>query len=61
MVNVYQEGDIVYAKVNPTLELIVRRFIKEIYYCQTKDNLEEKDLVYFERELMPKKAKKEKE
>lgn len=45
-------GDIVFAKVNPTLKLLVRRYIDKIYYCRVVDDLERKELVYFERELI---------
>lgn len=58
MVNVHKEGDSVYAKVDPTVELTVRRFIKDIYYCQIKGNEEAKDLVYFEHELVAKNIEK---
>jgi deoxycytidylate deaminase len=53
MVNKHKVGATVYAKVYPSQALIVRRFIKEIYYCQRKDDLTAKELVYFERELIP--------
>ena len=50
--NKYKAGDIVYAKVNPTLKLIIRRFVHQIYYCKEQENPERKELVYFERELV---------
>ncbi len=50
--NKYNAGDIVYAKVNPRLELVIRRYIDQIYYCKVKDDPERKELVYFERELV---------
>ncbi|MEQ8477537.1 hypothetical protein [Fulvivirga sp.] len=50
--NRYVAGDIVYAKVNPSLKLIVRRYIDRIYYCKIMEQPDKKELVYFERELM---------
>ncbi|RIH63401.1 hypothetical protein D1164_19935 [Mariniphaga sediminis] len=53
MENKYKAGDIVQAKVNPTLNLLVRRYVARIYYCQIQEDLTHKELVYFERELIP--------
>lgn len=50
--NKYNSGDVVNAKVNPSLELVIRRFYDEVYYCKIKDHPERKELVYFERELV---------
>lgn len=52
MENKYKEGEIVYAKIDPTVKLIIRRYVKRIYYCKVQKDLSHKDLVYFERELM---------
>ncbi len=52
MENKYKEGDEVYAKDNPHTKLKVRRYVNRIYYCQTMLDLNLKDLVYFENELM---------
>ncbi len=49
--NKYKSGDVVYAKVDPKLKLVVRRYVKRIYYCKIKDKPEAKELVFFEREL----------
>ncbi|WP_186758571.1 hypothetical protein [Echinicola salinicaeni] len=51
--NSYNPGDIVYAKVNPSLKLIIRRYIDQIYYCKIFEFPEKKELVYFEREFVP--------
>ncbi len=51
LLNKFQEGDIVFAKVNPSNKLKVRRYIDEIYYCTIVSNPSLKELVYFEREL----------
>lgn len=48
----YKEGETVYAIARPTVKLVVRRYIPTIYYCRIAANSDEKELVYFERELM---------
>jgi hypothetical protein len=50
--NKYNAGDIVSAKVNPTLKLIIRRYIDQVYYCKIQEYPERDELVYFERELV---------
>lgn len=50
--NKYNSGDVVYAKVNPTLKLVIRRYYDQVYYCLTQGHPERKDLVYFEREFV---------
>jgi hypothetical protein len=52
MENKYKEGEEVYAKVNPSLKLIIRRYVDRIYYCKIKEDPTRKELVYFEREIM---------
>lgn len=49
--NKYQPGDVVFAKVNPTLKLVVRRYVDQVYYCKIQNDPERKELVYYEREL----------
>lgn len=46
------EGDTVRAKSDPELQLTVRRYIDQVYYCKVQTDLKRKDLVYFERELI---------
>ncbi|MCG6191534.1 hypothetical protein [Maribellus maritimus] len=53
MENKFNEGEIVYAKVNPGLKLIIRRYVDKIYYCKIQDEPGRKELVYFEREILP--------
>jgi hypothetical protein len=53
MKNKFKEGELVHAKVNPTLNLVIRRFVDRIYYCTIQADPSHKDLVYFERELIP--------
>jgi len=48
----YKEGEVVFAKENPTLLLIVKRYTNKIYYCTVKDEDVQKQLVYFERDLL---------
>lgn len=50
--NKFKEGEVVFAKVNPTLKLVVRRYVDRIYYCRIQQTPTRKELVYFERELM---------
>lgn len=52
MENKYKEGEIVYAMMNPTERLRIRRYIPRIYYCTSVDNPEQPETVYFERELV---------
>jgi hypothetical protein len=54
MSNKFKEGEIVFAIVNPKEKLVIRRYVDNIYYCKLKSNPEQKELVYFERELMNK-------
>lgn len=53
MENKYKEGEIVYAKVNPEVKLVIRRYVDKIYYCKFPDEPARKELVYFEREILP--------
>lgn len=50
--NKYSEGEIVYAKINPEIKLVVRLYQNRIYYCQFPDEPERKELILFERELV---------
>lgn len=52
MENKYKEGDVVYAKLNPALKLVIRRYVDRIYYCTIQQFPTRKELVYFERELV---------
>jgi uncharacterized protein YodC (DUF2158 family) len=53
MENKFKEGEVVQAKDNPTLNLVVRRYVDRIYYCMIQKHPNQKELVYFERELIP--------
>ena len=50
--NKYRVGDIVAAKINPDLKLVIRRYIDRVYYCKVQEDPQRKELVYFERELI---------
>jgi hypothetical protein len=50
--NKYNPGDEVFAKVNPGLKLVIRNYIKRIYYCTIQEDPQHEELVYFERELV---------
>jgi hypothetical protein len=52
MENKFKEGDVVCAKENPTLKLVVRRYVDRIYFCKVQADTTAKELVYFERELV---------
>ncbi len=53
MENKFKEGEVVRARINPNQNLIVNRYVNQIYYCKIQENPTHKDLVYFERELLP--------
>ncbi|MEQ8474420.1 MAG: hypothetical protein RIC35_24700 [Marinoscillum sp.] len=50
--NKFEAGDTVFAKVNPTQKLIIRRYIDQVYYCRIPDKPDARELVYYERELV---------
>jgi hypothetical protein len=51
--NIYAEGTIITAKQNPTLQLKITKYYQRIYYCSAVGDETRKQLVYFERELIP--------
>jgi len=51
MENLYKSGDIVCTKVNPKKPLMVRIFARKVYYCDVLNEPNEKEKVYFEREI----------
>lgn len=48
--NRYIDGQQVYAKINPSQKLIIRRYYQRIYYCRGVDG-SEKEYAFFEREI----------
>ena len=51
MENKFKEGEEVFAKVDPSVKLIIRRYVDRVYYCKIKKDLSLKEKVYFEREI----------
>lgn len=51
-VNKFNVGDTVYTKVNPTIEMLVRKYYAGIYYCSFVSEPGKKELALFERELI---------
>lgn len=49
--NIYPTGAVVHAKENPGQKLVVRRFVKQVYYCTIQDKPTQKELVFYAREL----------
>jgi hypothetical protein len=50
--NLYPEGAIISAKVNPSLKLLIMKYRQRIYYCSAVDHPEQNTFAYFERELV---------
>jgi len=48
----FNPGEVVYAKEAPGTALTVRRYVDRIYYCKVRDDDQEKERVYFDRELV---------
>lgn len=51
--NLYPEGTLVTALVNPSLQLTIVKYLQRIYYCSVVGDEQSKQLAYFERELTP--------
>lgn len=51
--NIYKEGTVIAAKVNPDLKLVILRYYQRIYYCAVAGAPDHKPFAYFERELVP--------
>jgi len=49
--NKFLEGSEVFAKANPSIALIIRRYLDKIYYCKVKEDPSQEEQVYFEREI----------
>lgn len=50
--NLYQEGSFITAKVHPDIRLVIMKYNQRIYYCAIVGHPEQKQLVYFELELI---------
>ncbi len=53
MVKRYKKGDLVYAKVRPSVILVVRFYIRNIYHCSVQNDSKANILLYLDSELMP--------
>lgn len=51
--NRYKKGDLVYAKVRPCVTLVVRLYVRKVYYCAIHNDPTANELVYFDSELRP--------
>jgi len=54
MIPKFKEGEIVFERVRPAQELIVRNHSGMLYYCSSEEHPNRKDLVFTERELVSK-------
>jgi hypothetical protein len=50
--NLYKEGSIICAKVDPSVKLVITKYRQRIYYCKEVDRSEKNNYVYFENELI---------
>ena len=48
----FKSGQMVCAKKNQHIMLTIRRFVDEVYFCKIQSELDSKELVFFEREIM---------
>ena len=53
MENKYKNGEVVFDRIRPTQKLVIRGYLNGIYYCKCQESRNRKELVYFERELLP--------
>jgi hypothetical protein len=51
--NIYPEGIMVTANVNPSVKLVIIKYMQRIYYCSVAGEENGKQLAYFEREITP--------
>lgn len=51
--NRFPLGTVVYAKENLSLKLVVKSYYQRVYYCTIAEDPSRKELVYFDRELVP--------
>jgi len=49
----YKKGDLVFAKVRPGVVLVVRLYVRKVYYCAITNNPGANELVYYDSELRP--------
>ena len=51
--NLYPEGTVISAKIDPGLKLTIMKYRQRIYYCSVVNHPELNKFAYFERELIP--------
>ncbi len=51
--NKYNVGTMIFAKSNPQLALIIKKYYQRIYYCGVATQPDGHQFAYFERELVP--------
>ncbi|MEX1239193.1 MAG: hypothetical protein WEB30_05735 [Cyclobacteriaceae bacterium] len=51
--NIYTLGTVIAAKSKPDVKLIIRKYYHRTYYCDVMDDLTQKPMEYFEKELIP--------
>lgn len=50
--NIFQNGTLITAHANPSLQLKIMKYYQRIYYCAVVGDPGRKQLAYFERELI---------
>ena len=50
--NIYAEGTLITAKVDPSLKLKIMKYYQRTYYCEVVGDEDRKHFAYFERELV---------
>ena len=53
MIKKYKKGDLVCAKVRPSVILVVRLYVRKIYHCTIQNDSMANELLYFDSELRP--------
>jgi hypothetical protein len=48
----FKKGEVVYERTHPTQKLVITRYQGGIYYGKAKEHKNQRELVFFERELM---------
>lgn len=51
--NIYKVGAIITARVNPGLKLVITKYYKGAYYCSVVGDPTRRNMIYFERDLVP--------
>jgi hypothetical protein len=51
--NIYPEGTFITAKEHPGVKLMIVKYLQRIYYCVPAKDPNQKQLAYFEQELIP--------